>query len=351
MRRPALGVLRVLRMTAGSGVRGGRRDGDRRDRGTKRGSVAMPGDEDEVDARCGVHPAGAPGNSALVRRGRRVRGPARGTLDVVVALRPTREHPRRVSKQIDAYVRAEFYPNDKKATRRRMEEEDQAGGPGRRGEPRGSRASRPGRAGQVTTPDNRGTAGARVRRRGLSPPTPNRPYVPGRPRTTPPPCPTRSERAAGGTGRRGRPVADRQVLPGGQQPGAARCGPVRGAFVDLSSGSTFRRTRVGPRPTRPTWAFRRLQAQVRAGERWSRTPLTDAQVRYAAQDACLSCGHGALFAIYAARNLATGGRLPGARRGKTSRRVARSPASSTARCVRTCARLGGGGTRRATRIT
>ena len=283
MRRSALGVLRVLRMTASDPASAAVAEMATAAtvRGTKRAAPSQsPGDEDEVDAR-GVHPRGrTPGEirRSFAADAASAAQPEEPSTSSSPYVQPANIHVAYTSKQIDAYVRAEFYPNDEEG------DSSSDGGGGIRlvgldVEARPSRVkgvTHPVALVQVTTPDNRGCLLAHVYgAMGLSPPTPNRPYVPGSASKIPPLL--------------ARLLHDPNVLPVGQGVAEdlrqiARCFPEvtnpgvpkggadpgcrAGAFVDLAAIVDFYDVPRGPRPTRPTLRlFRRLQAQVRAGER------------------------------------------------------------------------------------
>ncbi|ACO66370.1 predicted protein [Micromonas commoda] len=286
-------------------------------RGTKRAAPSQsPGDEDEVDARCGVHPRGrAPGEirRSFAADAASAAQPEEPSTSSSPYVQPANIHVAYTSKQIDAYVRAEFYPNDEEG------DSSSDGGGGIRlvgldVEARPSRVkgvTHPVALVQVTTPDNRGCLLAHVYgAMGLSPPTPNRPYVPGSAVTKFPPLLARL-------------LHDPNVLPVGQgvaedlrqiarcfpevtnpgvPKGGAEPGCRRGAFVDLASIVDFYdvpASGLGRLAQHCGFSDVSKPKSVQVSD-WSRTPLTDAQVRYAAQDACLSLWVlERLFAIYA----------------------------------------------------
>lgn len=319
MRRSALGVLRVLRMTASDPASAAVAEMATAAtvRGTKRAAPSQsPGDEDEVDARCGVHPRGrAPGEirRSFAADAASAAQPEEPSTSSSPYVQPANIHVAYTSKQIDAYVRAEFYPNDEEG------DSSSDGGGGIRlvgldVEARPSRVkgvTHPVALVQVTTPDNRGCLLAHVYgAMGLSPPTPNRPYVPGSAVTKFPPLLARL-------------LHDPNVLPVGQgvaedlrqiarcfpevtnpgvPKGGAEPGCRRGAFVDLASIVDFYdvpASGLGRLAQHCGFSDVSKPKSVQVSD-WSRTPLTDAQVRYAAQDACLSLWVlERLFAIYA----------------------------------------------------
>jgi len=301
MRRSALGVLRVLRMTASdpASAAAAPMATAATVRGTKRSAPSQsPGDEDEVDAR-GVHPRGRAGEirrsfAADAADAAQSEEPSTSSSPYV---QPADIHVAYTSKQIDAHVRAEFYPN----------EGDSSGGirlVGLDVEARPSRVkgvTHPVALVQVTTPDNRGCLLAHVYgAMGLSAATPGRPFEPGSAKTRFPPLLARllndpNVLAVGqGVAEDLRQIARHfpEIHPANDEGGAEGCRPRhrRGAFVDLAAVVDFYDV--------PALGLGRLAAHcgfsdvvkpksVQVSD-WSRTPLTDAQVRYAAQDAALS---------------------------------------------------------------
>ena len=247
MRRSALGVLRVLRMTASDPASAAVAE-----MATVRGDQARspsqsPGDEVEVDAR-GVHPRGRAGRfGGRSPRTPRPRQPEELSTSSSPYVQPADIHVAYTSKQIDAYVRAEFTLT--KAPRRRMETGIRLVGLDVEARPsRVKGVTQPVALVRVTTPDNRGCLLAHVYgAMGLSPPTPNRPYVPGSAVTKFPPLLARL-------------LHDPNVLPVGQgvaedlrqiarcfpevtnpgvPKGGAEPGCRRGAFVDLAAVVDF----------------------------------------------------------------------------------------------------------------
>ena len=161
-------------------------------RGTKRAPRRnRPATKVEVDAR-GVHPRGRAGEirRSFAADAASAAQPEELSTSSSPYVQPANIHVAYTSKQIDAYVRAEFYPNDEEG------DSSSDGGGGIRlvgldVEARPSRVkgvTHPVALVQVTTPDNRGCLLAHVYgAMGLVASTPSRPFVPGSASTRFPP--------------------------------------------------------------------------------------------------------------------------------------------------------------------
>ena len=296
MRRSALSVLRVLRMTASDPASAAVAE-MATVRGAKRAAPSQsPGDEVEVDAR-GVHPRGRAGEirRSFAADAASAAQPEELSTSSSPYVQPADIHVAYTSKQIDAYVRAEFYPNEGASSSDgaiRLVGLDVEARPSRvKG------VTQPVALVQVTTPDNRGCLLAHVYgAMGLVAATPSRPFVPGSASTRFPPLLARllndpNVLAVGqGVAEDLRQIARSfpEVNPPGKRGAEGR--REVGAFVDLAAVVDFYDV--------PASGLGRLAAHcgfpdvskpksVQVSD-WSRTPLTDAQVRYAAQDASLS---------------------------------------------------------------